>query len=179
MPAADQRIGPPTRKRRGHQAAEGVAGTPQSQHLPALLGGKETAKVLAQPRPTGGLRQALDQHAGGEDRQGGETAHHQCRCGGNQQPTQHHHPRPEAVRQDAPGELADGVGGQVDRVEVGHGHLVEHEGRVFGDAELGHGKCFAGEVESGVGKPGDREDLHAPTFEGADMLVHCGSDLRV
>jgi hypothetical protein len=68
---------------------------------------------------------------------------------------------------------------QIDRIEVGHGHLVEHEGRVFGDAQFGHRKRFAGEVERGVRKPGNRENLHAPTRNGADVLVHGGSDLRV
>ncbi|MNF79457.1 hypothetical protein D3C84_616700 [compost metagenome] len=68
MPAADERVRPPTGKRRGYQTAKGVAGTPQAQYPSALLGGKEAAEVLAQPRPTGGLRQALYQHAGSENR---------------------------------------------------------------------------------------------------------------
>ncbi|MNN19652.1 hypothetical protein D3C81_1329020 [compost metagenome] len=179
MPAADERVRPPTGKRRGYQTAKGVAGTPQAQYPSALLGGKEAAEVLAQPRPTGGLRQALYQHAGSENRYRCKVAHHQRRGGGNHQPAEHHHPRPEAVGQDAPGELTDGVSRQVDGVEVGHGHFVEHEGRVFANTELGDRECFAGEIERGVGEPGDREDLHAPTLDGADVLVHCGSDLRV
>jgi len=75
--------------------------------------------------------------------------------------------------------LPDGVSREVDGVEVGHGHFVEHEGGVFGDPQFCHGKGFAGEVERGVSEPGDREDLHAPTLDGADVLVHGDSDLRV
>ncbi|MNR36131.1 hypothetical protein D3C85_1540260 [compost metagenome] len=116
----------------------------------------------------------MDQHAGGEDRQRGEAAHYQRRGGGNQQATEHHDPGPEAIGEDAPGELADGISSEVDGVEVGHGHLVEGEAGVFGDPQFGHGKGFAGEIERGISEPGDHEDLHAPTFETADRVVHSG-----
>ncbi|MCY1372640.1 hypothetical protein D9M69_598620 [compost metagenome] len=156
-------IGPPAGEWRSYQATEGVAGAPEPHDPAALLAGKETAEVLAQPRPACGLGQALDQHAGGKDRQRGKGAHGQGRQGGDSQATQHDYAGAVAVRQDAPGELADGIGSQVDRVQVGHGHLVEVEGRVFGDAQLGDGECLAGEIEGGVGQPGNDEDLQAPT----------------
>ncbi|MNV87347.1 hypothetical protein D3C71_1814640 [compost metagenome] len=111
------------------------------------------------------MRQALHQHAGGEDREGGVTAHHHRRSSRNQQAAEHHHAWAKAVGEHAPGELAHGVGGQVDGVEVGHGGLVEHEVGVFTDAQLGHREGLAGEVEGGVGQPGDGENLHTPTFE--------------
>ena len=77
------------------QAAEGVAGAPVAQHPAALAGGEEAADVLAQPAPAGGLRQALDHHAGGEDRQGGEGAHGQCGERGDQQAAEDDHAGPK------------------------------------------------------------------------------------
>ncbi|MCY1514186.1 hypothetical protein D9M68_487160 [compost metagenome] len=165
-PVMEDLVGPPAGEGRGHQAAEGVAGAPVAQHTAAFAGGEEAADVLAQPRPAGGLGQALDQHAGGEDRQGGEGAHGHRRQGRDHQAAEDHHARAEAVGEDAPGELAHGVGGEVDGIEVGHHGLVEFEVRVFANAELGDGEGLAGEIEGGVGQPGDEEDLDAPALEG-------------
>ncbi len=178
MPRADQRVSPPAGKGRCHQATKGVARTPQPQHPPALLRREETAEVFAQPRPAGGLRQPLDQHATDKNRQGGKGAHHHRRCGRNQQSAQHHHPWPEAVRQHAPGELPHGIGRQVQAIKVGHHHFVEGETGVIDDAQLGHRKRFASEIERGVRQPGDGENLHAPTLDATRLDIHCGSDLR-
>ncbi|MCY1416769.1 hypothetical protein D9M71_322860 [compost metagenome] len=165
-PVVEHVIGPPAGEGRGHQAAEGVAGAPVAQHTTAFAGGEEAADVLAQPRPAGGLRQALDHHAGGEDRQGGEGAHGERCQGGDHQAAKHHHAWAEAVGEDAPGELAHRVGGEVEGVEVGHRGLVEFEPRVFANAELGDGEGFPGEVEGRVSQPGDEENLDAPALEG-------------
>ncbi|CRO84732.1 hypothetical protein PAERUG_E10_London_26_VIM_2_06_13_02264 [Pseudomonas aeruginosa] len=180
-PVMRQPVGAPAGERRRHQPAEGVAGTPQAEHAASLVGGEEGADVLAQPRPAGGLRQALDHHAGGEDRQGGEGTHHQRRQRRGEQTAEHHHAGAEAVGEHPPHELAHGVGGQVEGIEIGHGALVELEGGVFGDAELGHREGLAGEVEGGVGQPGDDEDLDAPalerlpaTVQGTVVVVHVG-----
>ena len=46
------------------------------------------------------------------------------------------------------------------------------------DAQLGHRKRFASEIERGVRQPGDGENLHAPTLDATRLDIHCGSDLR-
>ncbi|MNF46616.1 hypothetical protein D3C84_277890 [compost metagenome] len=165
LPAVEDRIGPPAGEGRRHQSAEGIAGAPEAHDPATHFTGKEAAEVLAQPRPAGGLGKPLDQHAGSENGQGGEGPHHRRGQRRDDQAAQHHHARPEAVGQHAPGELPHRVGGEVEGIEIGHVHLVEREARVFGYAELGDGKGLAGEVERGVGQPGDGEDLQAPTAQ--------------
>ncbi|MNI76281.1 hypothetical protein D3C73_1325030 [compost metagenome] len=104
-------VGPPTGKRRGHQAAEGVGGAPVTQYAATFTGAEETADVLAQARPAGGLGKALDQHAGGEDRQGGVGPHQQRGQRRDDEPAQYHHPGAEAVREVAPEKLPHCIGG--------------------------------------------------------------------
>ncbi|MCY1432913.1 hypothetical protein D9M71_489220 [compost metagenome] len=125
------------------------------------------------------MRQALDQHAGGKYRESGKTAHGHRRQGRNHQAAQYHHPWAEAVGQHAPGKLPDRIGGQVDAIEVGHGHLVQMEGWVLTDTEFGDRKRFTGEIEGRVGQPSDGKDLHAPTLDGSYLLIHGESDLGI
>ncbi|MCY1436736.1 hypothetical protein D9M71_528680 [compost metagenome] len=158
-------VGPPTGKRCGDQATEGVGGAPQTQYTATFARAEEAADVLAQARPAGGLGKALDQHAGGENRQGGVGAHEQRGQRRDDQPAQYHDPGAEAVGEVAPQELPHGIRRQVEGVEIGHHGFFEHEVRVFANTQFRDGKRLAGEVESGIRHPGNQENLHTPTLE--------------
>ncbi|MCY1361252.1 hypothetical protein D9M69_479120 [compost metagenome] len=126
-------VGAPTGERRRHQAAECIAGAPVAKHPTSLVGGEEGAYVLAETRPAGGLGKPLDHHAGSEDRQRRNGAHDDGRQGGRHKAAQHNDTCPETIGEYAPHELADRVGGEIERIEVRHRAFLEFETRVFAD----------------------------------------------